>query len=161
VGATFTDLILVEEDTGRITVDKVVSTPDDPARGVIAGVQRLCSKAGVDLGEVDHLLHGTTVATNIALTHTGAEVGMITTEGFRDLLHIARHKKPYNFSLQQDLPWQSRPLVKRCHRLTVPERVTEPAGEILVALDEEAVRDRARCATRAWRPWRSASCTRT
>ena len=69
---------------------------------------------------------------------------MITTEGFRDILHIARHKKPLNFSLQQELPWQSRPLVKRRHRLTVAERVTVPHGDVLVALDEDEVRERAR-----------------
>ena len=132
VGGTFTDLILVDEESGRITVDKVPSTPDDPARGVVDGIARLCGKAGVTLAEIDNLLHGTTVATNIALTHTGAEVGMITTEGMRDILHIARHKKPLNFSLQQELPWQSRPLVKRRHRLTVPERITVPHGDVLV-----------------------------
>ena len=144
VGGTFTDLILVDEEAGKITVDKVPSTPDDPARGVVDGIERLCDRAGVTLAQIDNLLHGTTVATNIALTHTGAEVGMITTEGMRDILHIARHKKPLNFSLQQELPWQSRPLVKRRHRLTVPERVTVPNGEVLVALDEDAVRDRVR-----------------
>ena len=122
VGGTFTDLILVDEEEGRITVDKVPSTPDDPSRSVVEGVQALCTKAGVALGDVDNLLHGTTVATNIVLTHTGAEAGMITTHGFRDIIHIARHKKPFNFSLQQELPWQSRPLVKRRHRLTVEER---------------------------------------
>src|SRR5918911_2691549 len=141
VGGTFTDLILVDEEAGRITVDKVPSTPDDPARGVVAGVRALCDKAGVELADVDNLLHGTTVATNIVLTHSGAEVGMLTTHGFRDILHIARHKKPYNFSLQQELPWQSRPLVKRRHRLTVHERVTVPQGEVLTPLDEGAVRD--------------------
>jgi 5-oxoprolinase (ATP-hydrolysing) len=144
VGGTFTDLVLVDEESGRITVDKVPSTPDDPARGVVDGIARLCEKADVTLADVDNLLHGTTVATNIALTHSGAEVGMITTEGMRDILHIARHKKPLNFSLQQELPWQSRPLVKRRHRLTVPERVTVPSGEVLVPLDEDAVRDRVR-----------------
>ncbi len=144
VGGTFTDLILVDEDNGRITVDKLPSTPGDPSAAVIAGVQQLCEKAGVRIEEVDNLLHSTTVATNIALTDTGAEVGLITTEGFRDILHIARHKKPYNFSLQQELPWQSRPLVKRRHRLTVAERVTVPDGEVLVPLDEDEVRERAR-----------------
>jgi len=144
VGGTFTDLVLVDEASGRITVDKVPSTPDDPARGTVAGIRELCDKAGVELGEIDNLLHGTTVATNIALTHTGAEVGMITTEGFRDLLHIARHKKPLNFSLQQELPWQSRPLVKRRHRLTVAERVTVPRGDVLVELSDDEVRERAR-----------------
>ena len=69
VGGTFTDLILVDEETGRITVDKVPSTPDDPARGTVAGVRELCQEAGIELGELDAILHGTTVATNIVLTH--------------------------------------------------------------------------------------------
>src|ERR1700722_10873040 len=64
VGGTFTDLILVDEDTGRITVDKVPSTPDDPARGVVDGIHHLCEAAGVGLSDVTNLLHGTTVATN-------------------------------------------------------------------------------------------------
>ncbi len=144
VGGTFTDLILVDEESGRITVDKVPSTPDDPANGVVAGVDELCSKSGVALDEIDGVLHGTTVATNIVLTHTGAEVGMITTEGFRDIIHIARHRKPYSFSLQQELPWQSRPLVKRRHRLTVAERVTIPDGEAIVELEDDEVRERVR-----------------
>ncbi len=144
VGGTFTDLTLVDEESGRITVDKVPSTPDDPARGVVDGIRDLCTKADVELSEIDNLLHGTTVATNIALTHSGAEVGMITTEGMRDILHIARHKKPLNFSLQQELPWQSRPLVKRRNRLTVAERVTVPDGEVLTPLDDDEVRERVR-----------------
>ena len=144
VGGTFTDLILVDESSGQISVDKLPSTQDDPARAVIAGVRRLCEKSRLPLDEVDEVLHGTTVATNIVLTHTGAEVGMITTEGFRDILHIARHKKPLNFSLQQELPWQARPLVKRRNRLTVPERVTAPDGEVITPLDEDEVRNRVR-----------------
>jgi len=144
IGGTFTDLILVDEDTGTVTIDKVPSTPDDPARAAVQGLHALCARAGVAIREIDGLLHGTTIATNIALTGTGAEVGMITTEGFRDILHIARHKKPLNFSLQQDLPWQSRPLVKRRHRLTVPERIVAPSGDVLVELDEASVRARLR-----------------
>ena len=149
VGGTFTDLILVDEEEGRITVDKVPSTPDDPSRSVVEGVQALCAKAGVALADVDNLLHGTTVATNIVLTHSGAEAGMITTHGFRDIVHIARHKKPFNFSLQQELPWQSRPLVKRRHRLTVKERVTVPDGDVLVELDDDEVRERVRALKQA------------
>ena len=144
VGGTFTDLILIDEADGQIAVDKVPSTPDNPARAVMTGVEQLCAKAGVSLDEIDLLLHGTTIATNITLEHKGAEVGLITTEGFRDILHIARHKKPHNFSLQQELPWQTRPLARRRHRLTVKERVTAPLGEVVVALDEEEVRQRAR-----------------
>src|SRR5690625_7908822 len=104
----------------------------------------LSQKAGITLAEVDQVVHGTTVATNTALTHKGAEVGMITTEGFRDILHIARHKKPYNFSIQQEVPWQSYPLVKRRNRLTVRERITAPNGDVLSALNEDEVRARAR-----------------
>jgi 5-oxoprolinase (ATP-hydrolysing) len=144
VGGTFTDLILVDERTGRISVDKVPSTPDDPALGTVAGVRELCGAAGVSPADLDGILHGTTVATNIVLTHSGAEVGMITTEGFRDIVHIARHKRPYNFSLHCDLPWQANPLVKRRDRLTVRERVSAPDGEVLVPLDEDEVRERAR-----------------
>ncbi|SFN35900.1 5-oxoprolinase (ATP-hydrolysing) [Pseudonocardia ammonioxydans] len=144
VGGTFTDLYFSDSDDGRVLIEKVPSTPDEPARAVLNGLQLLCRKAGVELGDVDQLVHGTTVATNIALTHSGAEVGLITTEGFRDILHIARHKKPHNFSLQQELPWQAHPLVKRRHRLTVRERVTAPDGEVLVRLDEDEVRTRVR-----------------
>lgn len=144
VGGTFTDLYLSDDESHRVIIEKVPSTPHDPSEAVLNGLRMLCRKAGVDLSEVEQLVHGTTVATNIALTHTGAEVGMITTEGFRDILHIARHKKPHNFSLQQDLPWQTQPLVKRRHRLTVKERITVPNGEILVPLDEDEVREQVR-----------------
>ncbi len=142
VGGTFTDLYFSDDDQRIAVVEKVPSTPHDPSEAVINGIIKLCAKAGVSLSEIDQLVHGTTVATNTALTHTGAEVGMITTEGFRDILHIARHKKPYNFSLQQDLPWQTKPLIKRRHRLTVKERITAPNGEVLVPLDEDEVRER-------------------
>ncbi len=77
------------------------------------------------------------------IEHNGARVGMITTEGYRDILHIARHKKPLNFSNYQDLPWQRYPIVRRRYRLTVPERITRD-GEVLVPLDEEAARERVR-----------------
>lgn len=141
VGGTFTDLLFVDQESGEVRVEKVASTPDDPSDAVIEGLQELCVAAAAGLDQIDGLVHGTTVATNIALTGAGATVGLITTEGFRDLLHIARHKKPFNFSLQQDLPWQARPLVKRRHRLTVRERIGAD-GEILVPLDEEEVRER-------------------
>jgi 5-oxoprolinase (ATP-hydrolysing) len=144
VGGTFTDLYFSDDEVGKVVVEKVPSTPDDPSRAVINGLRQLVAKAGTSLAEIDQLVHGTTVATNIALTHTGAEVGMITTEGFRDILHIARHKKPFNFSLQQDLPWQSHPLVKRRNRLTVKERITVPDGDILIPLDTEEARERVR-----------------
>lgn len=144
VGGTFTDLYFSDDASERVVIEKVPSTPDDPSEAVLDGLRRLCQKAQVDLSQIDLLVHGTTVATNIALTHTGAEVGLITTEGFRDILHIARHKKPFNFSIQQELPWQTDPLVKRRHRVTVKERITAPDGDVLVELDEDEVRTRVR-----------------
>ena len=70
---------------------------------------------------------------------------MITTGGYRDILHIGRHQRPQHYSIMQDIPWQSRPLVKRRHRKTVTERLVPPRGEVLEPLDEEGVRAR-RCA---------------
>ena len=146
VGGTFTDLILVDEESGRITVDKVPSTPDDPARGVVDGIRRLCEK-----GARRARPRSTTCCTARPSRRTsrsptrGAEVGMITTEGMRDILHIARHKKPLNFSLQQELPWQSRPLVKRRHRLTVDgARDRAATARCSSPLDEDEVRERVR-----------------
>src|SRR5207302_5315270 len=88
------------------------------------------------------------IATNIVIEHSGATVGMITTEGYRDILHIARHKKPLNFSNYQDLPWQRYPVVRRRYRLTVPERITKD-GSVLVPLDEEKARAQVRRLTKA------------
>jgi N-methylhydantoinase A len=81
-----------------------------------------------------------TVATNMVIERNGAEVGMLTTRGFRDILHMARHKRPHNFSLQFDIPWQSAPLVKRRNRIPITERLTPPTGEIETPMDESEVR---------------------
>ena len=99
VGGTFTDLIYVDDEAGRILVHKLPSTPRRPVAGHGRGHQRAhASRPGSTPGELDQVFHGTTIATNIVIEHNGAKVGMITTEGYRDILHIARHKKPINFS---------------------------------------------------------------
>ena len=90
--------------------------------------------ARVAPSDINMVLHGTTVATNMVIERKGAEVGMITTRGFRDILHMGRHKRPHNFSLQFDVPWQSKPLVKRRNRLVVDERLRPPTGEVEVPL---------------------------
>lgn len=141
VGGTFTDLIL--ETPNGVSVHKVPSTPDDQSRGVIRGILELCEKAGVAPGAVEQVVHGTTVATNTVIEYSGAEVGMLTTRGFRDILHMARHKRPHNFSMQFDVPWQSKPLVKRRNRLPITERVMPPDGRIEVPLAEDEVREAA------------------
>ncbi|QRV23388.1 hydantoinase/oxoprolinase family protein [Marinomonas foliarum] len=148
VGGTFTDLILEkgnEPDSSNkeVFVHKVSSTPSDQSIGVLKGIKEICNKASVKPSEVDLIVHGTTVATNITLEHNGAEVGMITTKGFRDILHIGRHKRPHNFSLQFDVPWQSTPLVKRRNRISVSERVLPPTGKVEISLNEDEVREAA------------------
>lgn len=139
VGGTHTDLVLFDENRARIVVHKVPTTVDDPSRGVMEALRELAAKAEVDTDAINYFMHGTTVATNIVLEHNGARTGLITTEGFRDILHIARHKRPQTFSLQLDLPWQSHQLVRRRHRFAVAERIVPP-GDVTVGLDEEAVR---------------------
>ena len=143
VGGTFTDLIYVDDEAGSILIHKIASTPDDPSRGTVQGIRELTEQANVTPADLDQVFHGTTIATNIVIEHNGATVGMITTEGYRDILHIARHKKPLNFSNYQDLPWQRYPLVRRRYRLTVPERITAQ-GEVLVELDERRAREQVR-----------------
>ncbi|SMO94608.1 hydantoinase/oxoprolinase family protein [Paracoccus laeviglucosivorans] len=139
VGGTNTDLVL--ECAKGVFYHKVPTTLKNQSIGVVQGVQGICGQAGIDPSEVETIVHGTTTATNITIEHNGAECGMITTHGFRDILHIGRHKRPYNFSLHFDVPWQSQPLVKRRNRIAVRERIMPPTGEILEPLDEQAVRD--------------------
>jgi N-methylhydantoinase A/oxoprolinase/acetone carboxylase beta subunit len=143
VGGTFTDLIYVDDDGGTVLVHKLPTTPEDPSQGTVKGIRELTALAGEDPAALDQVFHGTTIATNIVIEHNGATVGLITTEGYRDILHIARHKKPLNFSNYQDLPWQRYPIVRRRYRLTVPERVVKD-GSVLVPLDEEKARAQVR-----------------
>ena len=142
VGGTFTDLVL--EVAGgpagqKVFTHKVPSTVADQSIGVVQGVVELCRIAGVQPGQIDALFHGTTVATNIVIERNGADVGMITTKGFRDILHMGRHKRPHNFSLQFDVPWQSAPLIKRRNRIAVNERLMPPTGAVISPLDEDEV----------------------
>ncbi len=139
VGGTFTDLVLADTDTGTQVIHKVPSTPDDPSRGVMTGVADLCRMARIDHAAIDFVLHGTTIATNAVLENRGARTGMITNDGFRDILHIARHQRVEHYSILQELPWQNRPLIQRRHRKTVKGRLVPPSGAELEPLDEAAV----------------------
>jgi N-methylhydantoinase A len=94
VGGTFTDLLLIDEGTGKTFSAKVPSTPQDQSIGVLNGLTRVCELAGVEPSRIGHVMHGTTVATNTVLTSTGAKVGLITTKGYRHVLQIARSFVP-------------------------------------------------------------------
>ena len=137
VGGTNTDLVLEAEH--GVYFHKVASTPHDQSEGVLKGLSELCEQARIKPDEIELIVHGTTVATNITLEHDGAEVGMITTRNFRDILHIGRHKRPHNFSLHFDVPWQTRALVKRRNRIAVTERIMPPTGEVETPLNENEV----------------------
>src|SRR6266699_1932890 len=91
VGGTFTDLVAIDP-AGVTTLAKVPSTPDDPSRGVLDGLALLAERLGLDraalLGQTDRIVHGTTVATNALLEHKGAKLGLLTTEGHRDVVEM-------------------------------------------------------------------------
>ncbi|MGD9912969.1 MAG: hydantoinase/oxoprolinase family protein [Rhizobiaceae bacterium] len=144
VGGTFTDVMYSDTVDRKMIIHKVPTTGDDPSRGVMTGILELCEKNGIDAGEIDYVFHGTTIATNAILEYRGAEAGMITTKGFRDIIHIGRHQRPQHYSIMQEIPWQDKPLVKRRHRKVVTERLVPPAGDVLVPLDEDEVRKAAR-----------------
>lgn len=134
-GGTFTDLCLFEEGSGRIAVAKLPSTPADPSIAILNGITEILSQEGDVASDVSYLAHGTTVATNALIQHAGARTGLITTEGFRDLLELGRQRRPDLYDLQVDKP---RPLVPRDLRLEVPER-TSSDGRVARPLDTGAV----------------------
>jgi N-methylhydantoinase A len=143
IGGTFTDVFLIDNETETQSIHKV-STTDDPSVGALRGIREICEMTSTAPEDVDYVLHGTTIATNAVLEHDGVETGMITTENYRDISHIGRHQRPQNYSIQQDIPWQSNPLTKRRHRKTVSERLTPPDGDVDIPLDEDAVVEAAR-----------------
>ena len=138
-GGTFTDFVCIDE-SGEIRDFKESSTPDDFSRGVMLGLEKAAAAYGKSLDsflcDVDLIVHGTTVATNTVLTLTGAETGVITTKGFRDILEFRRGMKEDTFDWRADFP---APLSPRHMRLEVPERVVH-TGEVLTPLDEDAAR---------------------
>ncbi|MHB1242017.1 MAG: hydantoinase/oxoprolinase family protein [Gaiellaceae bacterium] len=144
IGGTFTDFMLYDMDAGRVHVHKVPSTPGEPERAMVTGLGELCGVAGVAPQDLTGVFHGTTVATNAVLEHEGALAGMITTRGFRDIVHIGRHQRPLHYSVMQDIPWQARPFVRRRHRKVVTERIVPPTGEVLTPLNVDEVRAAAR-----------------
>jgi N-methylhydantoinase A len=139
-GGTFTDICLVDA-AGTIRVWKVPSTPDDPSRAIAGGVvEGLAQCAGAAPKDVVYFGHGTTVATNALIQHRGVSTGLITNDGFRDLLEIGRQRRPHLYDLQCDKPPL---LVSRDLRMEVPGRLRHD-GRIETPLDEEAVRRAAR-----------------
>ena len=138
VGGTFTDILLIEEASGRSFTAKVPSTPQDSSIGVLNGIERVCDQAGVSLADISHVMHGTTVATNTVLTASGARVGLVTTKGYKQVLQIARSYVPGGLG-----GWvifnKSEPLAPLELTIEADERIGAK-GEIVQPLDEEALK---------------------
>jgi N-methylhydantoinase A len=139
-GGTFTDVCLFNENDGQVQTWKVPSTPDDPSRAIAQGISEGLERVGARSGDVSYFGHGTTVGTNALIQHRGVRTGLITSDGFSDLLEIGRQKRPDLYDSQAD---KEPILVARDLRLGVPERVRHD-GSVEIKLDEVAVRDAAR-----------------
>jgi len=139
IGGTFTDVVAID-DNGDLHVRKALSTPGDQSIGVIDGLTGLAEQLGTSLEQLLQsttlFIHGTTVATNLLIERKGARVGLITTEGFRDLLEFREGTKADRYNLRE--PFQQ-PLIPRPLRIGVPERVRSD-GSVEKPLDENAVR---------------------
>ncbi|HET9763664.1 MAG TPA: hydantoinase/oxoprolinase family protein, partial [Casimicrobiaceae bacterium] len=135
IGGTFTDLVSLDPG-GRILRSKVLSTPDDYARGIVDGLESGAADERVRGSDVAQIVHGTTVATNAVLEAKGARVALITTEGFRDVLEIRRLRMPVLYDIRFRKPPE---LVPRRLRFEVAERIDD-RGRIVRPLDVEGAR---------------------
>ena len=133
VGGTFTDVTLLDRDTGNLHFAKVLTTPDDPSRGSIKGASEILKRIDTSPSSVGEMIHATTVATNAVIERKGAKIGLLTTKGFRDTLEIGREARYDIYDLNLRMP---EPLVPRARRLEVDERISAD-GEVLVPLDEK------------------------
>ena len=136
VGGTFTDFTLVDEQTGGVAFHKVPSTPHDPSEAIERGIAELLRDHAIQPGEIGHIGHGTTVATNLIIERKGASCGLITTRGFRDVLELARQTRPHLYDYTVVKP---PPLVPRMWRKEVGERLLAD-GSVREPLDEGDVR---------------------
>jgi N-methylhydantoinase A len=138
VGGTFTDVLLVEEASGRTWRAKTASTPADQAVGVLTGIGKVCDEAGIALSDVAQVLHGTTVATNAILEGKGATVGLVTTKGFRQVLQIARSYVPGGLAGWIIWP-KPEPLAALENTVEIDERLASD-GTVIRELDDTDVR---------------------
>ena len=137
VGGTFTDLMLIEDAKGVSFRAKTPSTPADPSQGVLHGVRRILEESGASPSEVESIMHGTTVATNAVLESKGARVGLITTEGFGQILHLARSQTPgplagWIIMIKPDPPAALEDTREAIERISA-------AGEIIKPLDTKQI----------------------
>ncbi len=136
IGGTFTDFILVGGAQGRLHLHKCLTTPEDPSIGALAGLSDLLAAAGVELEDVGHVVHGTTLVTNAIIERSGARLGLLTTRGFRDILEMGTEQRYDIHDLFLTFP---EPLAARRDRREIGERVSRD-GAVLEVIDPDAVR---------------------
>jgi len=142
VGGTFTDLLLIREETGEAFTAKVPSTPKDPSQGVLNGIAKICARHKVDPTRITHVMHGTTVATNTVLEGNGARVGLVTTLGYRQVLQIARSFVPGG--LGGWVIFNKRPPLAPLELTIEVEGRLGTRGEVIVPLNEAQLREKLR-----------------
>ena len=142
VGGTFTDILLIDEDSGATFRAKTSSTPEDQSVGVLRGIDQACAAAGIERSSVGDVFHGTTVATNAILEGKGARVGLVTTHGFRQVLQIARSFVPGGLAGWIIWP-KPEPLAALEDTVEVRGRVASD-GTVVTELDEDDVRTQLR-----------------
>jgi N-methylhydantoinase A len=135
IGGTFTDLLLIDAESGRLLQEKVPTTPPEFWKGATEGIEKIIESGGIDPETVDHLSHGTTVATNALLEEEGARTGLVTTEGFRDVIAIGREKRSEIYNLAAETPPT---FTERRNRHGVTGRMSAE-GQELTPLDEDDV----------------------
>ena len=139
VGGTFTDLLLINENTGETFRAKVPTTPVNQAAAVLDGIERVCAIAGIEPAALSELMHGTTAATNALLEGKGARVGLITTEGYRQILQVARSYVPGGLAGWIIWP-KPEPLAALDDTVEVRERIGA-RGEVVREIDEASARE--------------------
>ncbi|GLZ06280.1 5-oxoprolinase [Actinomadura sp. NBRC 104412] len=139
VGGTFTDILLIDEETGQTFRAKTPSTPHDQSIGVVAGMRKAAAEAGIDPSQIGQVLHGTTVATNAILEGKGARVGLVTTRGFRQVLQIARSFVPGGLAGWIIWP-KPEPLAALENTIEAIERIGAD-GSVVTPLDEDDIRE--------------------
>ena len=137
VGGTFTDLLLIDENSGATFTAKVPSTPDDPSVAVLNGVRRICQQSGIEAAQIGRVMHGTTVATNAILTGSGARVGLVVTKGYHQVLQIARSFVPGG--LGGWVTFVRKPLLAPLELTIEADERISARGEIITPLDEAAL----------------------
>src|SRR5215470_2636465 len=136
IGGTFTDFVLYDGAQRRISLYKCLTTPHDPSIAALEGLGALTAEAGITVGDVAEIVHGTTLVTNAIIERRGARLGLLTTQGFRDSLEMGTEQRYDIYDLFLSFP---APLVPRRHRVEITERLDRD-GRVVTALDAAQVR---------------------